>query len=129
MLGSNALKVAYHRSADDVAMALKHYVDYVRQYCEETGMTPPRIVLVSPAYINSEAPAFESSMPTPGAYDAESAAKSRQLAGSIRRLADEAGCEFYDASEVANVGDDGCHLDSESHMKLAAKLADIVVSA
>lgn len=126
MLGGNDLKTWYGRSAEDVAQALKQYPDYVESHCVYRSLKKPRIVLVSPAHMDDTAPKFVESMPEPGVYDEVSAQKSRQLAGPIKRVAEETGCEFFDAASVAKTGEDGCHLDLSSHKALGEKIAAIV---
>ena len=42
-------------------------------------------------------------------------------------VADQFGCEFFDAATVAEAGKvDSLHLSAEGHLKLAEALADIV---
>lgn len=86
----------------------------------------PKIVLISPAYMDEHAPAFVSSMPKPGVYDAVSAQKSRELASPIRRVANETGCVFFDAAQVTQTGPDGCHITLESQHTLADKLGELL---
>lgn len=126
MLGTNDLKTTYNRSAEDVAQALKQYPEYVDKYCADRNLKRPRIVLVSPAYMDENAPKFVESMPKPGVYDEVSAQKSRQFAEPIKRKAEETGCEFFDAAQVTKTGDDGCHLDEQSHKNLADSFAKIM---
>lgn len=126
MLGTNDLKTMYDRSAEDVAQALKQYPEYVDRYCADRNLKRPRIVLVSPAFMDENAPKFVESMPKPGVYDEVSAQKSQQFADPIKRVAQDACCEFFDAALVTKTGDDGCHLDKQSHQNLADKLTELV---
>lgn len=126
MLGTNDLKTIYKRSAEDVATALRQYPEYVMNYCKDRNQKVPRIILVSPAYMDETASKFYESMPTSGIYDEISAQKSRQLAAPIRQVAAELGCEFFDAATVTKTGEDGCHLDLESHKNLALGLYDVI---
>jgi len=128
MLGTNDLKTMYNRSAEDVAQGLKQYPEYVDKYCADRGLKRPKIVLVSPAYMDENAPKFIDSMPKPGVYDELSAQKSRQFAEPIKRVAEEVGCEFFDAATVTKTGDDGCHLDEQSHRNLAESFVKIIES-
>ncbi len=127
MLGTNDLKTVYNRSAEDVAQALKQYPEYVKRYCAERNIKQPKIILVSPPYMDEKAPKFVESMPKPGIYDEVSAKKSRQFAEPIKKVADETGCLFFDAAIVTKTGDDGCHLDKESHQRLADGLRKALV--
>jgi len=126
MLGTNDLKTTYNRSAKDVAQALKQYPEYVDKYCTDRNLKRPKIVLVSPAYMDENAPKFVESMPKPGVYDDVSAQKSRQFAEPIKQVAEETGCEFFDAALVTKTGDDGCHLDKQSHQNLADNFTQII---
>lgn len=126
MLGTNDLKTIYNRSAEDVAQALKQYPKYIKNYCANGNTKMPRIILVSPAYMDETASEFYSSMPTQGIYDEVSAQKSHDLAAAIEVVAKEAGCEFLDAGPITKTGQDGCHLDLESHMKLGQELANLI---
>jgi len=126
MLGTNDLKTMYERSAEDVAQALKQYPEYVDKYCADRNLKRPKIILVSPAFMNENALKFVESMPKPGVYDEVSAQKSRQFADPIKRVAQETGCEFFDAAPVTQTGDDGCHLDQQSHKNLADNFAKII---
>lgn len=128
MLGTNDLKTVYNRSAKDVAQALKQYPEYIDTYCDERNLKKPRIILVSPAYMDETATQFVESMPVAGVYDEVSAQKSKQFAEPIQKVAQETGCEFFDAATVTTTGEDGCHLDAESHKKLAKALASIIQS-
>lgn len=126
MLGTNDLKTVYNRSAEDIARALKQYQEYVKVYCDN-GTTPmPRIIFVSPAYVDDTAPKFYSSMPTQKIYDETSVQKSHELAAAIRAMASETGCEFFDAAPITKVGQDGLHLDLESHVSLGEMLAKLI---
>jgi len=126
MLGTNDLKTMYNRSAEDVAQALKQYPDYVDKYCADRNLKRPKIILVSPAYMDETAPKFFESMPKPGVYDEVSAQKSKQFTEPIKQIATEMNCEFFDAAKVTNTGDDGCHLDKQSHSNLADSLTHVV---
>jgi len=126
MLGTNDLKTMYNRSAEDVAQALKQYPEYVDKYCADRGLKRPKIILVSPAYMDENAPKFVDSMPKPGVYDEVSAQKSKMFAEPIRRIAKDMECEFFDAAHVTKTGDDGCHLDAQSHQNLADEITRLV---
>ena len=126
MLGTNDLKTMYHRSAEDVAQALKQYPEHIDKYCANRELKRPKIILASPAYMDENAPKFVEYMPMPGVCDEVSAQKSRQLAEPIKRVAEETGCEFFDAALVTKTGDDGCHLDQQSHQNLASELLNFI---
>jgi lysophospholipase L1-like esterase len=126
MLGTNDLKTVYNRSAEDVAEALRQYPEYVKGYCNERNMQLPKMILVSPPYMDEKASKFVESMPQTGIYDEVSAQKSRQFAEPIKKVADETGCIFFDAASITKTGDDGCHLDQQSHQVLGDKLSELI---
>ena len=86
------------------------------------------IVLVSPIRINATAPRFQEV--TGKNFDPTNlAARSRELAIAIRRVAQERGVLYVDAAQVAHAGDDGHHLTLDSHARLAELFASTVFPA
>ena len=69
---------------------------------------------------------FYESMPEAGIYDEISAQKSKELSGPMQRMAEETGCLFFDAGPITQTGEDGCHLDLESHKNLADSLFELL---
>jgi lysophospholipase L1-like esterase len=126
MLGTNDLKTTYNRSALDIAEALRQYPDYVHSYCQSTSLPIPKIILVSSPYMNTSAPHFLDTMPTPGIYDKTSEQKSHELASYIEHIARETDCLFLDSAPITQTGEDGCHLDKTSQPILAAALLSII---
>ena len=125
MLGTNDLKTIYNRSPDDIAAALKQYPEYVKRYVANGTMKVPRIILVSPPYIDDTQPEFYSSMPTEKIYDEVSVQKSHELAAAIQMMAEEEKCEFFDAAPITQTGQDGMHLDLDSHARLGLELSKL----
>lgn len=119
MLGTNDLKLRYQRSASEIADTLKVFVD-------EVGASNPnaKVLLVSPILVDDAAPRFVECYD--GIYDKVSAEKSGQLGDEVKRVADETGALFFDASTVARAGKDGIHFDEESHSALARSLAELL---
>jgi lysophospholipase L1-like esterase len=128
MLGTNDLKITYKRTADDVANALRQFPEYIFSYNGGKGYLSPKIILLSPVHINNHANKFSEYMSTPGIYDEVSALTSTRLAEKIELVANELKCQFFDVAAIANTGDDGLHLNRESHQKLADKLKAIITS-
>lgn len=121
MLGTNDLKMQYSRSVVDIAKALNKYVDTVRSEQPQS-----KILLVSPIYVDSSAPKFsEYYFDT---YDKVSETKSKELAQSIERLANDTGCLFLDASIASKSGLDGIHFDIASHRTLAESIQELITS-
>lgn len=109
----------YNRSVEEMADALGEYVRVVK--AEAPGAS---ILLVSPIHIDDTTPKFAEYYQ--GTYGSVSAQKSRELAREIKKLADERGVLFFDASTVAHAGKDGIHFDKQSHDGLAKSLSEIV---
>lgn len=124
MLGTNDLKTVYKRSAEDIKNALGEYLNYLEQYCAARSKTLPKIILVSPPYMNDRAEKFIESMPSPGIYDEGSVKKSKELAEHIEKLANDFKCEFFDSAQITETGEDGCHIDLESHKRLGQALSE-----
>lgn len=126
MLGTNDLKTVYDRSAEDVVQALQQYPEYVRAFYESKKIPQPKVLIVSPPYMNAHATKFIESMPTPGIYDEKSAQKTKEFAEPMKRMAEETDCAFFDAGPITETGDDGCHITLESHRKLADAFGRII---
>lgn len=119
MLGTNDLKTMFARSARDIARALDGYLDDIAAYAGT-----PATILVSPILVDDTTPLYAEW--TSEEFGPDSVAKSRELAGEIRRVAEVRGAHFVDAAAVARPGADGLHLDVESQDTLARELADAI---
>ncbi len=124
MLGTNDLKTEFHRSAADIAEALRQLVADCRTYGFTADNTAPKILLLSPIHVNASAKLFSEKYSHN--YDRTSEEKSKQLASVIQTVATEEDCSFFDASTVAEPGEDGIHFSEASHMQLAEALALVV---
>lgn len=125
MLGTNDLKRQFHRSPDEIVAAVGRLMDDIAAHAVDQENTPVRIVLLSPAVLDDRVTALDPENPI---YDAESVAKSRELAPRLRALAEARGAVFADAAQVAKVGDDGVHLDRDSHRAMAELVAGLIGS-
>jgi len=124
MLGTNDLKTEFKRSVEEVAHAIHGLVGDVKVNALTKEKKIPRIIIVSPIYINSHAPKFKEFYT--GIYDGESGSKSRKLATQLEDIAREDECTFVDASTVSESGIDGIHFSEESHPKLGFLLANTI---
>ncbi len=121
MLGTNDLKACFDRTVDEVAGALRGYLDDVAgNVTDPQGRTPP-VVLVSPILIDDSAARFAEM--TADSFDSAGVARSRELGAAIRRVARDGGAAYADAATVAHAGDDGLHLTRDSHGRLADLVA------
>jgi len=103
-------------------------VDDIAANVSDRRSRVPVIVLVSLIWINDTARRFpgltgENIDPT------NLAARSRELAIAIRRVAQERGVLYADAPEAAHAGDEGHHLTLDSHARLAELFASTVLPA
>lgn len=121
MLGTNDLKIAYNRSAEDIASAIIGLVDTIRQFGKDKSGNAPKIVLVSPILVNDEAQWFSNFYSED--YNHDAVEKSKKLAELIQNEAVKNNCYFVDAATVASPGDDGLHFSPESHPALAEVIA------
>lgn len=127
MLGTNDLKIRYDRNGQDIADALGKYIELIKKLSSNKDAKQPKVVLVSPAYMDGEAPGFIEELKTgESMYDNTSVEKSKHLAEPIKDLADKTGCEFLDAGLMLKPGVDGAHLDEESHGILAKALFELI---
>jgi lysophospholipase L1-like esterase len=126
MLGTNDLKTVYNRSAQDIAKALVQFPEYVKSFCETRSLKQPKIILVSPPYMDDHALHFIDSMPTANIYDETSVQKSHDLAQYVQQVANETNSLFLDSAPLTQTGEDGVHLDKSSQVALAAVLHRII---
>jgi len=123
MLGTNDLKIEFDRSAVQIAGATRGLIELIQEKTKRNDVSAP-ILLISPVHIVDTAPRFAEFYT--GTYDHESALKSQQLASEMKRVADEAGCQFIDAATIAEPGEDGIHFSESSHPALGQILTKMV---
>lgn len=115
MLGTNDFKIEFNRSATDIAEAVRSLVQIIQE------KTAAKILLVSPILVDDTTTLFQKLYPD--YYNHESVVKSQQLAAEIEKVANETGCVFADASQVAVPGEDGIHFSVEAHAGLGELVA------
>lgn len=119
MLGTNDLKEEFQRSAQDIANAVAGLVADIRKNDSKT-----KIFVVSPIYIDAEAPSFEEFyIPT---YSLAGMRRSHELAGVLEQVALTTRSVFFDAATVAHAGSDGIHFSKGSHWALANALIPLL---
>lgn len=125
MLGSNDMKAALQRSAEDIAKGMEELIDIIQTFPWEPLLVYPRpqIIIVSPPLIGAR------KMELAGERYVGAPEKSRALAHLYRRLASAKGTLFLDAAEILidaprgeAHGIDGMHLDEIDHARLAHAL-------
>lgn len=123
MLGTNDLKIEFHRSPHDIAEAIEGLITIIKNKTTYQRDKPAHVMLVSPIYIDDTRPNFEK-LYVPDYYDHESVIKSYELAPELKAVADRTGSTFVDAAQVADAGDDGIHFSEEAHAGLAEVLIE-----
>lgn len=116
MLGTNDLKKRFSLSAYDIAEGAGVLVNIIQRSKAGPNEGAPQVLLMAPplvTHLSDYAEMLE------GAE-----ARSRQLAGHYRRVADFYGCHFLDAGSIVVCTDlDGVHLDMDEHRKLGQAVA------
>lgn len=125
MLGTNDLKIEFHRSPHDVAKATEDLITIIQNKTAKADGKPAHIILVSPIFVDDQAPTF-AHFYAPDFYNHESTVKSQQLGAELQRVANTMSCFFVDAAQVVHAGEDGIHFSQEAHAGLAKALAETV---
>lgn len=124
MLGTNDLKPFICGEAAGAAMGIKRLAEIVKTYPYTEGHPVPKIVLVAPPHaVNTDnmmmAAMFERRI-----------AESHLFAKYYAAIAEEMGCDFFDAATVAVASPlDGVHLDAENTRAIGSALIPVVKSA
>jgi len=116
MLGTNDFKIEFNRSATEIAEAIRELVKLIQEKTAKYDGDPAKIVLVSPILVDGDAPRIKEWYAE--YYDESSVKKSQELARYLGEVAEDVGCYFADAAQVAKAGEDGIHFDEESHQAL-----------
>lgn len=119
MLGSNDLKLRFHRNATDIGKGIEELISIIREASREKHPEgrEAEILLISPPYIgeNMETSVFAESFGGRRAVEI-----SRELPSVYKKIADEYGVYYLDASKIAQVSFiDSLHFDAAGHGKMA----------
>lgn len=121
MLGTNDLKSFVAGSAFAARQGMERLITLILHYPYSFGMTAPDILLVSPPHLT------ETANDIYAATFSGNIAQSKQLAVFYSDLADQYGCNFFDAASVAKASAlDGVHLDEDNLKGLGRALASPV---
>ena len=121
MLGTNDCKSIYKASATVIGKGIEILLRQIRSFDKNI-----KILLVSPIYLGEEVWKAEYDPE----FDKESVATSKKLKSVYRKLAEEYGCSFLAASDVASPSEtDQEHLNREGHAALADAIYEKIVSA
>ncbi|MGI6176713.1 MAG: SGNH/GDSL hydrolase family protein [Christensenellales bacterium] len=122
MLGTNDLKMRFNLSAWEIALGAGCLVQLAKDHFVRSQLPVPRILLVSPVWIHPDI--IHSSLFCPMFGGLHAHERSKEFAQHYAAIADEYGCDFFDAASVAAASPiDGVHLDAAEHEKLGKALA------
>lgn len=114
LLGTNDAQKYYQRTATDIAMSIKAYVEYI----QDEGA---RVLLVAPVAPDRERFFDETVVPkNEQNFNETSANVLDELPGALRKLSEETDIDFLDANEYVTVGVDGLHWTAEGHRAFAS---------
>lgn len=119
MLGTNELKAGYGLTTEEIAEMMRNMVAAVRARPSQYLDKSPRVLIVSPPYINEETEYCKA-----GGKYIGSGEKSRQLAISYKKIAEELETGYLDAGAVTETGPDGVHITESSHDTLGRSIAE-----
>lgn len=121
MLGTNELKAVLGNSAKDVLQMLKKYTEYIKNYrSEQDGGGIKLIVCGLPRIDESKHNTLRNTGKFLGAEE-----KCKEVNVLYKKFCEENDILFVDNGDL-EVGEDGLHLNAESHRALAEKLAKIL---
>lgn len=119
MLGTNELKTAYNKTANDVGDLLEQYfVKTILNRKSQLKDSYPKLLIVTPPIVDEEKDYGRKDSKYIGAGK-----KSMELNGIYKEIADKYNCYFL-SNDGMETGTDGVHLTKESHIKLAEKLKE-----
>ena len=120
MLGTNDTKNYFGASAKSIAAGAGRLVNLAKNSPFGRDNNPPKVLLVSPIKIEQRE-CFDYIL------GKQAEEKSKFFSQEFKAVAEQMGCYFLDAAEVASPCDeDGVHLDAEGHSRLAAAIAEMV---
>ena len=122
MLGTNDTKPYFGGAPQTIARGAGRLVDEALKSSFGRNGRPPKVLLVSPIRIRDRECFYFT-------FGEQAARKSEGFSESYRMIAEQFGCEFLDAAQIAEPSDaDGVHMDPEEHAKMARAMAEKVRS-
>lgn len=118
MLGTNDMKSRFSALPADIAEGARQLAELVLTYPYGPAYPVPQVLIVSPILLGED---VEHS-PCTG-FENSAVEKSRRLAPWMQRAAQQMGCHFLDAAQVAGPSTtDWLHMEAEGHAALAAAI-------
>ena len=122
MLGTNDMKHYFQNNAWSIGQGVAQLLHLIQTYPYAPNYSAPKVLAVSPIHIGPDV----AHSPF-GSFQPEAIEISKGLAAEIRRVAEQAGCAFFDAAAVAGPCDeDSIHMDAANHAALARALEPLV---
>ncbi len=122
MLGTNDLKVRFHKPPSEVAMGIGCLVYDIRELNPGPAGHVPEIMIVAPPPMLDDLKEWESIFS--GGQE-----KSHKLALAFEVMADSLGVHFFDAATACQCSPaDGFHIDAAAHKQLGEALAQEIVA-
>jgi len=116
LLGTNDLKASFDRRAEDIAQGVRTLGQMVLSDTQPPKGTAPILLLVAPPMVRGEAHRS-------GLFHGADM-KSTLLADHYRFVADQLGCDFFDAGTIVQSSSvDGVHWEEDAHHVLGRALA------
>ena len=117
MLGTNELKNAYNKEAEEIGKMLEEYfVKTILNRKSQFKETYPKLLIVVPPIVNENQEYCKAKNKYLGAME-----KSKRLNNIYKEIAERYNCYFL-SNDGLETGIDGVHLTKESHRKLAERL-------
>lgn len=115
-LGTNDLKAKFNRSVEEIANAIQEkYIRFTREELSKELTRVPQFIIITPTVIDENK--FEG-------YEGATE-KSLKFNAVFQEMAQRNSCKFI-SNKNLECGDDGIHLTTQSHKKLAQDLAKIL---
>ena len=120
MLGTNDIISRPEQSPGQITEDLRDIIRSILEMDLLKGSVAPIVLLIAPPLLeNTEQDRF-------GGFDDIAVEKSSALRVCYKKLADELGCAFFDASDVIYASPlDGVHLEADAHRSLGEALVPI----
>lgn len=122
MLGTNDMKHRFAALPCDIANGAAELVRLVQTYPYGPAYRVPQVLLISPILLGED---IEHSIYTGFSQDAYETSK--QLAPWFQKKAEECGCLYLDAAQIARPSErDQLHMEAEDHDRLAQHIAALI---
>ena len=118
----NDMKHYFQNNAWSIGQGVAQLLHLIQTYPYAPNYSAPKVLVVSPIHIGPDV----AHSPF-GSFQPEAIEISKGLAAEMQRVAEQAGCAFFDAAAVAGPCDeDSIHMDAANHAALARALEPLV---